>query len=502
MINRPKKPRTTSSLLATLLLASLLVWSPTAQAKQVLPTPDEIDGLASAHVGERWYGIYLKGTKIGWQREKWTRTEGATCVDSEFILEMAFLGKKSETHSSETSCFEGTYPHLMTRHVGVMTNNGRETRVAGKLEEGELRLSVTTDAGTRTNNYSKDSNRLFYLIPWAGLGRMEPGDYVDSFTFDERTGKKRWQKVTYLKSEEMMLLGRKQKVSEIRIEDEVGLSVEAFLSKDGVMLQGTMGPSLRFVLEDKKTALSREAGLLDLHESSMIKATGEGFQYRRVADARRLHVLLKGAGKIRLAQTPRQTVVQKSDDVVEVTIDACPKPSVDKTSLAGHLECNPDIPCDDPRIQKMAQEIGANAPTVLDKALALTAWIHKNFRYQLGSNGTTADQILKDRTGDCSEFSKAGVLLARSAKIPSRLVSGIVMASGKPLAFAYHAWLEVWIEGKGWVAVDPTWGLFPVDATHIVFDVDEGLLMATHFGGLQVEILDVELSPEGELKCD
>ena len=391
-------------LLVTLLLLSVFLdWNPTAQARQILPKFDEIDRLAEAHLGERWYGIYLKGTKIGWQREKWARTEGTFCVESEFILEMAFLGKKSKTHSVETSCFEGTFPHFMIQHEGVVTNNGRETRVAGEVVEGKLRLSVTTDAGSRENNYSKKSNRLSYLIPWAGLSRMAPGDHVDSFTFDERTGKKRWQKVTYLKSEEMMLLGRKQTVSQIRIEDELGLSVDAFLSKDGIMLQGSMGLSLRFVLEDKKTALSREAGLLDLHESSMIKATGEEFSYRRVTDVRRLHVLLKGAGKIRLAQTPRQTVVQKSDDVVEVTIDTCPTPN-HHPSQARHLECNPDIPCGDPRIQKMAQEIVAKAPTVLDKALALTAWIHKNFQYQLGSNGTTADQILKDRTGDCSEF--------------------------------------------------------------------------------------------------
>jgi transglutaminase-like putative cysteine protease len=34
-----------------------------------------------------------------------------------------------------------------------------------------------------------------------------------------------------------------------------------------------------------------------------------------------------------------------------------------------------------------------------------------------------------------------------------------------PGAFYYHAWNEVWL--GAWVAVDPTFGQFPADATHV-----------------------------------
>jgi hypothetical protein len=71
------------------------------------------------------------------------------------------------------------------------------------------------------------------------------------------------------------------------------------------------------------------------------------------------------------------------------------------------------------------------------------------------------------------------------------------------LSFGYHAWVEAHLDGHGWVQLDPTWGQFPVDATHIVFDVDEGLQMLAHIGGLSIDVLDVEYAPGGEaLKCD
>ena len=52
----------------------------------------------------------------------------------------------------------------------------------------------------------------------------------------------------------------------------------------------------------------------------------------------------------------------------------------------------------------------------------------------------------------------------RAAGIPARAAAGLALVGTK---FYYHAWPEVFV-GK-WVAVDPTFGQFPADASHLRF---------------------------------
>ena len=86
---------------------------------------------------------------------------------------------------------------------------------------------------------------------------------------------------------------------------------------------------------------------------------------------------------------------------------------------------------------------------------------------------STAPDVLKTKSGDCGEHAVLLVALARAAGLPAREVVGLVY--GESLgAFAYHAWAEVWL-GR-WVALDPTFGQFPADPTHLAFA--KGSLMA------------------------
>jgi hypothetical protein len=72
------------------------------------------------------------------------------------------------------------------------------------------------------------------------------------------------------------------------------------------------------------------------------------------------------------------------------------------------------------------------------------------------------------RRGFCSHFAGALVYLARAAGIPARLVGGYQGGEVNPRTghlvvhqFDAHAWAEVWLEGRGWVRVDPTAAVAP-----------------------------------------
>ncbi len=72
------------------------------------------------------------------------------------------------------------------------------------------------------------------------------------------------------------------------------------------------------------------------------------------------------------------------------------------------------------------------------------------------------------RRGFCSHFAGAFVYMARAVGIPARMIGGYQGGEINPLTghlvvrqFDAHAWTEVWLEGRGWVRVDPTAAVAP-----------------------------------------
>jgi transglutaminase-like putative cysteine protease len=79
------------------------------------------------------------------------------------------------------------------------------------------------------------------------------------------------------------------------------------------------------------------------------------------------------------------------------------------------------------------------------------------------------DEFLFDtRRGFCEHYASAFTFVMRAAGIPARVVTGYQGGELNPLRGYLlvrqsdaHAWSEVWIEGRGWVRVDPTAAVAP-----------------------------------------
>jgi len=78
------------------------------------------------------------------------------------------------------------------------------------------------------------------------------------------------------------------------------------------------------------------------------------------------------------------------------------------------------------------------------------------------------DFLFNTRRGFCEHFASAFTVLARAAGIPARVVTGYQGGEFNPLGGYLivrqsdaHAWSEVWLDGKGWVRVDPTAAVAP-----------------------------------------
>lgn len=121
------------------------------------------------------------------------------------------------------------------------------------------------------------------------------------------------------------------------------------------------------------------------------------------------------------------------------------------------------------RITRLAEQVTQGAENNLDKALLLESHLRQHYRYDVESiftsqQHTPLDYFLFDaKAGHCEFFASALAIMLRSQGIPSRLITGFSATTLNPLTGYYeihsldgHAWVEAWIEDKGWLLLEAT----------------------------------------------
>ncbi len=121
------------------------------------------------------------------------------------------------------------------------------------------------------------------------------------------------------------------------------------------------------------------------------------------------------------------------------------------------------------RVEALARDVTAGAPTTFDKVKALEAWMGANTTYTrdippLPPDVDAVDQhLFVDRRGYCEQIGTSLVVMLRSLGIPARLAVGYVPGEESLLGGEFtvraddgHAWAEVYFPGVGWQGFDPT----------------------------------------------
>jgi hypothetical protein len=126
-----------------------------------------------------------------------------------------------------------------------------------------------------------------------------------------------------------------------------------------------------------------------------------------------------------------------------------------------------------PRTQQLAREMRSAHPDDMDLVRAvLDMFRQQPFYYTLTPPklaDNSVDEFLFDtKRGFCGHYASAFAALMRAAGIPARVVTGYQGGTLNPYGDYWifrqsdaHAWTEVWIDGRGWMRIDPTAAIAP-----------------------------------------
>ncbi len=143
-------------------------------------------------------------------------------------------------------------------------------------------------------------------------------------------------------------------------------------------------------------------------------------------------------------------------------LDGLPPPRFDRPD-----EASLDSRGVTPRIATLAAQVMGTG-TALERAQRLEQHLSTRYGYTtefVGRSGQLAleDFLFRTRRGHCEFFATAMVVMLRSQGIPARFVTGFLGGEENTFEGYYivresnaHAWVEAWIDGRGWEVFDPT----------------------------------------------
>ncbi len=119
-----------------------------------------------------------------------------------------------------------------------------------------------------------------------------------------------------------------------------------------------------------------------------------------------------------------------------------------------------------PQIVALSENLSQGKGNVCQQVKAFYNHVGDTLIYTFNGRNWGAQAALGPKMGsDCTEYSDLLAALSRAQDIPARYFEGLLYldTSTTGLAQQEHAWVDMYLPGTGWVAVDPTLGRVPAN---------------------------------------
>lgn len=444
--------------------------------------------------GQRWFNVFINDKKIGYAMNSFKRTSLGYVFKDYSLLRIPMAGVVREV-LMDFYAVVGDDFSLKSFTFGL-TSGDYSTNIFGQVERMYLELKIQSGNDHSTLMLPADKGIYFpgtvpLLLASKGFPKGQfalPG--LDPFTLTS--------------SDITVVVGEKQRIDVAGDNYEVyrvilttsGVSSTMWVTPDGAVIkeEETSGMSMTLTTKPKALDIPDLNPGWDILRSLAVGVDGEIDNPR---EATFLKVELTG---IEPAGFNLDDDFQRVVSAIPLVLEISPEGLLEKKSLApdlGLLEkfTSPEvfIQSDDPRIIRQARKVAGNVEDDSLRVIALIDWVYANVEKDLSVSLPSAVDVLRVRRGDCNEHTFLFTAMARAVAIPAKICLGIVYNDG---LFYYHAWAAVYIGGR-WMPVDPTFGQYVADATHIKLldggvESQAGLMRVV--GNLHARIIDYSTS--------
>ena len=138
------------------------------------------------------------------------------------------------------------------------------------------------------------------------------------------------------------------------------------------------------------------------------------------------------------------------------------------------------------QITSLANELSKGKKTACDQVRAFYNYAGDALTYSYNHEAWGAQATFGLMGADCTEYASLVIALCRAKGIPARYFEGLLYLGNQngdkneEIAQTEHAWLDAYLPGNGWVAMDPTLGRWSIyRETYFAHYTDNHIIVTT-----------------------
>lgn len=425
--------------------------------------------LSSGPAEERWMGIFMSDQHVGYAVSREAPTaDGGRVFQQQSTFSIQAMGNVQRVVAAGTAV---TGPDGALKTFDFMLSSPLPIYARGEVQPGNLH--VTVDQGGTPEIIDiplTEAPVLSMTLPSQVRGKvLRPGltftvPYFDPLTRANATA------TVLVESPEMLPTGDTAWWLKSNFN---GVETRQLVDSDGQVLreEGSLGLRAERMTREDAMALSNGT------PPDLIALTN--IAVAPIANAEGSHIVTITPGGVSASRfvndPPLQTVAGEKITISVPLLAELPHLPVAAQGAIEETDTEPamSIPSTNPEMIARAVAVLGGEPDRVEAARKLNDWVHHYVQKVPTIGIPNGMEVLRTGEGDCNEHTALYVSLARAVGIPARISAGLVYAPAIGEAFYYHAWPEVRIGpigpdgAAGWVPVDPTFGQFPADATHL-----------------------------------
>ncbi len=477
----------TLSVIAAWILSMALLVRREALTVIAVPGPAEVQAAGGAAYREEWLGLYYQGKKIGYMTTSYSPEDGGVHAVQKTYLKLQLMGKGEEATVLTDAKLAGDY--TLRSFVFDLRSRSGGLRITGDTVPGGIEIYVRSGEAVLPQRIPLSAPpRLNVGLEQYLTGKgIEPGKkYLLSF-FDPTVRKSVEMTVAVEGQEDVTLRGKTWHTYRVK-ETFQGMESTSWITRDGETIKEVSPIGYTSVLETRDEALT--AGWptgegVDIIASSAIPSNVE-LEDPPLLSSLTVRVGLMNPSEGGLLKGFAGGKVLTVRRVAPGAIRSYRLP-YGGSGMTRYLSADPFIQSTDPLVGRKAREIVGDETDAAAAVKKILLWVYRTLDQTPTFGLPSARDVLVNPTGDCKVHTIIFSALARSIGVPTKLMAGVVYRDG---FFYYHAWPEVYL--GGWVPVDPTFGQFPADVTHLPLtegSLDDWITIMGAVGNLRIEVL-------------